>query len=150
MPIYEDFFPEIIEEIKAMAEGLSIDYKDICSFLFSIYAFTFDNKCSAFAFKEEAKEVVKEKIEVSVSNVKVTEEEDPFSNASDASWDEEIENVKEESKEEADNSSDNNNADNNDSNENKEDNYEFDINEDDQYMFGDDDEEEFFFDNESK
>ncbi|MDA1469785.1 hypothetical protein OGZ02_13295 [Brachyspira hyodysenteriae] len=32
MPIYEDFFPEIIEEIKAMAEGLSIDYKDICSF----------------------------------------------------------------------------------------------------------------------
>ena len=53
MPIYKDFFPEIIEEIKAMAEGLSIDYKDICSFLFSIYAFTFENKCSAFAFKTD-------------------------------------------------------------------------------------------------
>lgn len=57
MPIYKDFFQEIIEEIKAMAEGLSIDYKDICSFLFSIYAFTFENKCSAFAFKTD-KEII--------------------------------------------------------------------------------------------
>uniref|UniRef100_UPI003F4B7E5F hypothetical protein n=1 Tax=Brachyspira catarrhinii TaxID=2528966 RepID=UPI003F4B7E5F len=59
MPIYNKFFPEIIEEIKGLADGLNtndnikIDYKDICDFLFTIYSFTFDNKCSSFAFKTD-------------------------------------------------------------------------------------------------
>lgn len=59
MPIYNKFFPEIIEEIKGLSDGLNtndnikIDYKDICDFLFTIYAFTFDNKCSSFAFKTD-------------------------------------------------------------------------------------------------
>ena len=58
LPIYKEFFPEIIEEIKGIADGLScnnikINYKDIADFLFTIYAFTFENKCSSFAFKTD-------------------------------------------------------------------------------------------------
>ena len=58
MPIYKEFFPKIIEEIKGIADGLScnnikINYKDIADFLFTIYAFTFENKCSSFAFKTD-------------------------------------------------------------------------------------------------
>lgn len=57
MPIYKKFFPEIIDEIKGMYDGLNrnkaSDYKDIYSFLFSIYAFTLYNKCSSFAFKTD-------------------------------------------------------------------------------------------------
>ncbi len=52
IPIYKEFFPEIIEEIKGMSDGLKYnDYKEIADFLFTIYAFTFENKCSSFAFK---------------------------------------------------------------------------------------------------
>lgn len=59
MPVYEYFFPEIIDEIKGMSEGLNlnnnikINYINICEFLFTIYSFTFDNKCSSFAFKTD-------------------------------------------------------------------------------------------------
>ncbi|WP_295154802.1 C45 family autoproteolytic acyltransferase/hydolase [uncultured Brachyspira sp.] len=56
IPIYSKYFPEIIEEIKGISKGLNtnkICYKDICGFLFTIYAFTFDNKCSCFAFKTD-------------------------------------------------------------------------------------------------
>ena len=57
-PIYKEFFPEIIEEIKGMSDGLNANniksnYKEICSFLFTMYAFTFENKCSSFAFKTD-------------------------------------------------------------------------------------------------
>ncbi len=108
-----------------------------------------DYEDDPFSDKEsvkEAEEYKTEKIqEVKIyANVKASEDEDPFSNASDSSWDNDIKNdntedmpdnidndVKEEIKE-------------------KEDNYEFDISEDDRYMFGDEEEEEFFFDNESK
>lgn len=57
--IYDNFFPEIIEEIKGISDGLNtnnnikINYKNICEFLFTIYAFTFYNKCSSFAFKND-------------------------------------------------------------------------------------------------
>ena len=53
IPIYKKIFPEIIEEIKGISEALNIDYKSICYFLFSMYAFTFENKCSALAFKTD-------------------------------------------------------------------------------------------------
>ncbi|ELV06702.1 hypothetical protein H263_02519, partial [Brachyspira hampsonii 30599] len=95
----------------------------------------------------DAKEVNEIKEVREVSNVKVTEDEDPFSNASDASWDNDIKNEEIENK--TDIAAEENIEEIDDKN-GKEDNYEFDINEDDQYMFGDDDEEEFFFDNESK
>ena len=52
IPIYKEFFPEIIEEIKGMSDGLKYkDYREIADFLFTIYAFTFENKCSSFALK---------------------------------------------------------------------------------------------------
>ena len=82
-----------------------------------------------------------------VANVKVNEDEDPFSSAYDASWDSDIEDnndktetlIEEEYKEVSHQQDDNNN-----------DSYDFDVNEEDQYMFGDDDEEDFFFDDDSK
>lgn len=52
IPIYEEVYPEIVEEIKGMADGLNIDYKEIASFLFSMYCFVFDVKCSCFAFSD--------------------------------------------------------------------------------------------------
>lgn len=33
LPIYEKFYPEIVEEIKGMANGLKIGYMDIASFI---------------------------------------------------------------------------------------------------------------------
>lgn len=57
MPIYEDVYPEILDEIKGMADGLQIDYIDIANFLFSMYCFVFDNKCSCLAFKDKGKTV---------------------------------------------------------------------------------------------
>ncbi|MEI0531108.1 C45 family autoproteolytic acyltransferase/hydrolase [Brachyspira pilosicoli] len=54
IPIYKEFFPEIIEEIKGMADGLKCNnYSKIADLLFTIYAFTFENKCSSFAFKTD-------------------------------------------------------------------------------------------------
>lgn len=55
IPIYEKFYPEIVEEIKGMADGLKINYIDVASFLFTMYCFTFDNKCSCLAISNEEK-----------------------------------------------------------------------------------------------
>lgn len=55
IPIYQKVYPEILEEIKGMANGLRIDYKDIASFIFSMYCYVFDNKCSCFAFCSDEK-----------------------------------------------------------------------------------------------
>lgn len=56
-PIYEKFYPEIVEEIKGMADGLQIDYMDISDFLFTMYCFVFDNKCSCLVFSYKGKTV---------------------------------------------------------------------------------------------
>ncbi len=57
LPIYEKFYPEIVEEIRGMADGLQIDYMDIASFLFTMYCFVFHNKCSCLAFSYKGKTV---------------------------------------------------------------------------------------------
>ena len=75
-----------------------------------------------------------------VANIKVNEDDDPFSSAYDANWDSDIDGDKTEIIEEEKEVS---HQDNNSS-------YDFDVNEEDQYMFGDDDEEDFFFDDDSK
>lgn len=58
IPLYEAVYPEILEEIKGTADGLRIDFKEIANFLFSMYCFVFDNKCSCFAFSENGKTVL--------------------------------------------------------------------------------------------
>ena len=57
LPIYEKFYPEIVEEIKGMADGLQIDYVHIADFLSTMYCFVFDNKCSCFAFSYKGKTI---------------------------------------------------------------------------------------------
>ena len=78
-----------------------------------------------------------------VASIKVSEDEDPFSSASDSSWDNDIKDNEEDKYklEENEESIDDNENDND---------YNFESDEEDEYMFGNDDEEEFFFDNESK
>ena len=49
LPIYQHFYPEIIEEIKGLANGQQIDFEDILTFLLSMYCFEFENKCTCIA-----------------------------------------------------------------------------------------------------
>lgn len=50
IPVYEEFYPEILEEIRGISSGLGSEFMDMAGFLLSMYAFTFDNHCSNFAF----------------------------------------------------------------------------------------------------
>lgn len=55
IPIYEAVYPQILEEIKGMADGLHVPWRDIANFLFPMYCFRFDNQCSCFAFSDAGK-----------------------------------------------------------------------------------------------
>lgn len=48
-PIFQKYYPEILDEIRGMAHGLGIDAGVIAGFLFTMYGFVFDNKCSCLA-----------------------------------------------------------------------------------------------------
>ncbi len=52
LPIYQKYYPKILEEIKGIAEGQKISYEDLYTFLLSMYCFEFDNHCTCFAFKD--------------------------------------------------------------------------------------------------
>lgn len=49
MLAYERFYPEILEEIRGMADGLGVEAMDIAGFLFSMYCYSYGQKCSCFA-----------------------------------------------------------------------------------------------------
>lgn len=53
LPIYEKYYPEILREIKGIADGQRDSYDDLCTFLLSMYCFEFDNHCTCFAFKDK-------------------------------------------------------------------------------------------------
>ena len=53
MPIYEKYYPEILEEIRGVADGQKSRYEDFCVFLFSMYCFEFSGHCTCFAFKDK-------------------------------------------------------------------------------------------------
>ena len=53
LPIYKKYYPEILEEIKGIAEGQGISYEDLYTFLLSMYCFEFNNRCTCFALKDE-------------------------------------------------------------------------------------------------
>lgn len=53
IPLYQRYFPEILEEIRGIADGQKMDYMDLCTFLFSMYCFEFNNHCTCFAFKDK-------------------------------------------------------------------------------------------------
>jgi predicted choloylglycine hydrolase len=49
----EKVFPEVLEEIKGLADGTKIEYRDFASFIFGMYCFEFTNWCTCFAFKDD-------------------------------------------------------------------------------------------------
>lgn len=52
LPVYERYYPEILEEIRGAAEGQKSSYADFYTFLLSMFCFEFDNHCTCFAFKD--------------------------------------------------------------------------------------------------
>ncbi|MPM16147.1 hypothetical protein SDC9_62523 [bioreactor metagenome] len=51
LPHYETHFPEVIDEIRGIADGNGVPFETLCAMLFSMYCFTFQNKCTCFAFR---------------------------------------------------------------------------------------------------
>lgn len=52
LPIYQDYFPEVLEEIKGIADGQKMSYEDLYTFLLSMYCFEFNNHCTCFAYRD--------------------------------------------------------------------------------------------------
>ena len=52
LPAYREYFPEILEEIRGIAEGQGADSDDFATFLFSMYAYGFGH-CTCFAYADE-------------------------------------------------------------------------------------------------
>lgn len=50
---YEKYFPEILDEIKGIAEGNKVPVETLQAMLFSMYCFEFDNKCTCFAISSK-------------------------------------------------------------------------------------------------
>ncbi len=53
LPVYERYYPEVLEEIKGLADGQKSRYEDFYTFLLSMYCFEFCNHCTCFAFKDK-------------------------------------------------------------------------------------------------
>lgn len=47
--IFEKLYPEIVDEVRGIAEGNQVSFEYLCGMLFSMYCFEFDNKCTCFA-----------------------------------------------------------------------------------------------------
>ena len=47
------YYPEILEEIKGIADGQHDSYDNLCTFLLSMYCFEFENHCTCFAFRNK-------------------------------------------------------------------------------------------------
>ena len=53
IPIYEKYYPEILDEIKGLADGQGGKYEDFYTFLLSMYCFEFNNHCTCFTFFDD-------------------------------------------------------------------------------------------------
>lgn len=58
IPLYQKYYPEILEEIKGTAEGLHIQWERVAEFLFTMYCFVPQNRCSSFAFCSNGKTIL--------------------------------------------------------------------------------------------
>jgi len=54
LPLYEKYYPEILQEIKGLADGQKDSYENFYTFLLSMYCFEFINHCTCFAFKDQS------------------------------------------------------------------------------------------------
>ena len=52
LPVYEKFFPEILEEIRGIADGQRGSFDDFAAFLLSMYAYGFGH-CTCIAYADE-------------------------------------------------------------------------------------------------
>lgn len=50
---YTKYFPEILDEIKGIADGNKVPVETLQAILFSMYCFELDNKCTCFAFSTD-------------------------------------------------------------------------------------------------
>lgn len=53
LPFYEFWYPEILEEIRGIADGQEIAVEPLLSFLLGMYCIMPENRCSCFAFQTE-------------------------------------------------------------------------------------------------
>ena len=53
LPIYQKYYPEILEEIRGIANGQRRSFEDLFTFLSSMYCFELTNHCTCFAFKDK-------------------------------------------------------------------------------------------------
>lgn len=51
LPIYKKYYPEILEEIKGIADGQKDSFENLYTFLLSMYCFEFENHCTCMALK---------------------------------------------------------------------------------------------------
>lgn len=52
LPLYEKYYPEILEEIRGLARGQKASFRDFCTFLFSMYCFEFSPRCTCLAYSK--------------------------------------------------------------------------------------------------
>lgn len=52
-PLYQRYYPDIIEEIQGIADGQNITYQDFATFLYSMYCIMPEQKCTNFIMKNE-------------------------------------------------------------------------------------------------
>ncbi|MGE5677796.1 MAG: C45 family autoproteolytic acyltransferase/hydrolase [Pseudomonadota bacterium] len=50
---YERYFPEVLDEIRGIAEGNEVPLETLQTIMLCMYCFEFDNKCTSFAFCNE-------------------------------------------------------------------------------------------------
>lgn len=55
LPLYERHYPEILAEIKGVADGQCGSYEDFYTFLFSMYCFSLEQHCTCIAYHEQGK-----------------------------------------------------------------------------------------------
>ncbi len=58
LPLYERYFPQVLEEIRGIAYGQEVPFDRMAAFLLSMYAFTPDAHCSCFAYTKEGHTVL--------------------------------------------------------------------------------------------
>ena len=51
--VYDEIYPEIIEEMKGFAEGMKLDFWNVFTLFVSMYVFAFDNYCTCLAISNE-------------------------------------------------------------------------------------------------
>ena len=52
VPVYEKYYPEVLSEIRGMADGQGTDFMTLGNILFAMYCFKPENHCTAFAVSD--------------------------------------------------------------------------------------------------